>query len=94
MPLELDLVAGHGAGVALRLQVERGLARLAVGARHVRGVQVNSFKRWGDYSSMTVDPQDDCTFWFTQEFYIGSGSFNWATHVGAFKFDRCKPGGK
>jgi hypothetical protein len=55
------------------------------------GVQVNSFKRWGDYSSMTVDPKDDCTFWYTQEYYLTSGSFNWATRIGAFKFDRCKP---
>jgi hypothetical protein len=67
-----------------------GPLRLALGS----GVQFNSFKRWGDYSSMTVDPKDDCTFWFTQEYYIASGSFNWATHVGAFKFDTCKPGGK
>jgi hypothetical protein len=58
------------------------------------GVQVNSFKRWGDYSSMTVDPKDDCTFWYTQEYYLGTGSFNWATRVGAFKFDRCQPGAK
>jgi len=61
---------------------------LAVGS----GVQFNSFKRWGDYSSMTVDPTDDCTFWFTQEYYVSTGSFNWATRVGAFKFDTCKPG--
>ena len=46
---------------------------------------------WGDYSRMTVDSGDDCTFWYTQEFSIGTGSFNWATHVGAFKFDRCQP---
>ena len=58
------------------------------------GVQFNSFKRWGDYSSMTVDPKDDCTFWYTQEYYVSSGSFNWATRVAAFKFDNCKPGGK
>ena len=56
------------------------------------GVQVSSFKRWGDYSSMTVDPRDDCTFWYTNEYYIGTGSFNWATRVGAFKFDSCRPG--
>jgi hypothetical protein len=61
---------------------------LALGA----GVQFSSFKRWGDYSSMTVDPKDDCTFWYTQEYYIATGSFNWATRVGAFKFDSCKPG--
>ena len=58
------------------------------------GVQVNSFKRWGDYSNMSVDPKDDCTFWYTQEYYTATGSFNWATRVGAFKFDRCKPAAK
>jgi hypothetical protein len=58
------------------------------------GVQFNSYKRWGDYSSMTVDPRDDCTFWYTQEYYIATGSFNWATRVGAFKFDNCKPSAK
>jgi hypothetical protein len=67
-----------------------GPLRLALGS----GVQFNSYKRWGDYSSMTVDPKDDCTFWYTQEYYIASGSFNWATHIGAFKFDNCKAGGK
>jgi hypothetical protein len=39
---------------------------------------------------MTVDPKDDCTFWYTQE-YVATGSFNWATRIGAFKFDGCKP---
>jgi hypothetical protein len=43
-------------------------------------------------SSMTVDPKDDCTFGYTQEYYLASGSFNWATHVGAFRFDNCRPG--
>jgi hypothetical protein len=53
------------------------------------GVQLQSFKRWGDYSSMTVDPTDDCTFWYTQEYYTVTGSFNWATRIGAFKFNNC-----
>ena len=56
------------------------------------GVQFNSFKRWGDYSSMTVDPTDDCTFWYTQEYYATTGSFNWATRIGSFKFNSCKRG--
>lgn len=56
------------------------------------GVQFSSFKRWGDYSSMTIDPKDDCTFWFTQEYYATTGSFNWATRIGAFKFDDCRAG--
>ena len=67
-----------------------GPLQLAIGS----GVQFNSYKRWGDYSSMTVDPKDDCTFWYTQEYYVSSGRFNWATRVGAFKFDNCKAGGK
>lgn len=58
------------------------------------GVQFNSYKRWGDYSSMTIDPKDDCTFWYTQEYYIATGSFNWATHIGAIKFDNCGAGGR
>jgi hypothetical protein len=54
------------------------------------GVQANSFRRWGDYSSMSVDPVDDCTFWYTQEYYATTGIINWATRIGAFKFDSCK----
>ncbi len=70
------------------LGVMRGPMVLATGS----GVQFNSYKRWGDYSSMTIDPKDDCTFWFTQEYYIETGSFNWATRIGAFKFDNCRAG--
>jgi hypothetical protein len=39
---------------------------------------------------MTVDPKDDCTFWYTQEYYVNTGSFDWATRIGSFKFDGCK----
>ncbi len=35
--------------------------------------------RWGDYSAMSVDPADDATFWYTQE-YIGSNG-NWRTRI-------------
>jgi hypothetical protein len=53
------------------------------------GVQERSFMRWGDYSSMAVDPKDDCTFWYTQEYYKTTGSFNWTTRITAFKFSGC-----
>jgi hypothetical protein len=53
------------------------------------GVQFNSFHRWGDYSSMSIDPTDDCTFWYTNEYYAVTGSFNWSTRIGSFKFDAC-----
>ena len=38
---------------------------------------------------MTVDPVDDCTFWYTQEYYASDSSFNWRTRIGNFKFDSC-----
>jgi hypothetical protein len=58
------------------------------------GSQFQSFHRWGDYSAMTIDPTDDCTFWYTQEYYDTNSSFNWKTRVGSFKFDNCKNKGK
>ena len=58
------------------------------------GVQQNSFNRWGDYSAMTVDPVDDCTFWYTQEYYETSGRINWTTRIGSFKFDACTARGR
>ncbi len=53
------------------------------------GVQERSFHRWGDYSSMAIDPSDDCTFWYTQEYYKTTGPFNWNTRVTSFKFASC-----
>ncbi|NUM46156.1 MAG: DUF4397 domain-containing protein [Anaerolineales bacterium] len=47
-----------------------------------------SGQRWGDYSSLTVDPVDDCTFWAVNEWLPVSGG-NWTLRVGAFKFDEC-----
>lgn len=56
---------------------------------HGGGVQESSFDRWGDYSSMAIDPSDDCTFWYAQEYYKTSGSFNFSTHMNSFKFTAC-----
>src|SRR6185436_8800972 len=53
------------------------------------GSQINGLSRWGDYSSMTIDPRDDCTFWYTQEYLQSTGSFNWSTRIGSFKFNAC-----
>ena len=49
--------------------------------------------RWGDYSAMTVDPADDCTFWYTQEYSKTTGSFSWNTRIANFKFTGCGGGG-
>jgi len=57
------------------------------------GSQVGTGSRWGDYSSMTVDPVDDCTFWYTQQYYSDpNSSFNWRTRIVSFKFDTCGAG--
>src|SRR5438067_6109025 len=45
--------------------------------------------RWGDYSSMAVDPTDDCTFWYTNQYLTSNGVFNWHTRIGAFRFPSC-----
>jgi hypothetical protein len=45
--------------------------------------------RWGDYSSMNVDPVDDCTFWFTEEYYPTTSDIVWSTRVGKFKYPNC-----
>jgi hypothetical protein len=53
------------------------------------GAQVGSFKRWGDYSTMSVDPFDGCTFWYTQEYYANSGFFDFKTRIGSFRVPGC-----
>ena len=45
--------------------------------------------RWGDYSMLAVDPLDECTFWYTQEYYASTSPLNWRTHIGAFRFPSC-----
>jgi len=57
------------------------------------GSQTGSGNRWGDYSDLTIDPVDDCTFWYTQEYYSANGSFSWKTRIGSFKFAGCGGGG-
>jgi hypothetical protein len=51
--------------------------------------QLRSLNRWGDYSAMTVDPVDDCTFWYTNEYLTASGTFNWHTRIASFKLNGC-----
>ncbi len=47
-------------------------------------------QRWGDYAGMSVDPVDDCTFWFTTEYYPDSGS-DWQTRISSFRYPACGP---
>src|SRR5207244_11319929 len=50
--------------------------------------------RWGDYSSMSVDPSDGCTFWYTTEYFTNQTNGTntppiWSTRIGSFKFPSC-----
>jgi hypothetical protein len=53
------------------------------------GSESTGLTRWGDYSAMQVDPVDDCTFWYTQEYMKTTGTFNWNTRISSFKFPGC-----
>ncbi|HEX7516731.1 MAG TPA: hypothetical protein VF345_05535 [Chthoniobacterales bacterium] len=64
------------------------LNTLAQGEAHLFdgvGSQSGTGNRWGDYSSLTIDPVDDSTFWFTSEYYSTTATFNWRTRIGSFK---------
>ena len=50
-----------------------------------------SFDRWGDYASLTVDPSDDRTFWFTTEYALINGT--WSTQIASFAFAANSGGG-
>jgi len=51
------------------------------------GSRTNNF-RWSDYSSLAIDPTDDCTFWYTAE-YMPTNGGNWSTRIASFSFPSC-----
>jgi hypothetical protein len=53
------------------------------------GSQTGGGGRWGDYSSLALDPADGCTFWAFQEYVQTTGSFQWDTRVCSFSFPSC-----
>jgi hypothetical protein len=54
------------------------------------GAAFNLSNRYGDYAAMSVDPADDCTFWFTGMYNPVNNPVNrWRTRVASFKFDNC-----
>ncbi len=70
------------------------LNTLAQGEAHLydgAGSQTGSGNRWGDYSSLTIDPVDDATFWYTNEYYSSTTSYNWRTRIGSFKLATGNP---
>lgn len=67
----------------------QGETTLFTGAGSQSGNLFNPGNRWGDYSGMSVDPSDDCTFWYVNQYIPSNGDFNWHTRIGSFKFPSC-----
>ncbi|HEX8101080.1 MAG TPA: IPT/TIG domain-containing protein [Solirubrobacteraceae bacterium] len=94
-----DIGIGYSAGSATTFPSIRYTGRLAgdplgvlqdeVTLRAGGGAQTGSF-RWGDYSTLTVDPVDDCTFWYSTEYYPATAAKGWHTRVGSFRFPACR----
>jgi hypothetical protein len=59
------------------------------------GSQINQDERWatdrwGDYSSVVLDPVDDCTFWLTNQYQSKTGTYNWNTAIASVRFPNCQ----
>jgi hypothetical protein len=58
--------------------------------KNIGGGAQTSVSRWGDYSSVSVDPSNDCTFWYANEYLKSTGSYtNWGTYIYSFQFKGC-----
>ena len=80
---------GRLAGDALSTMGSVGESTIIAGT----GVQRTTNSRWGDYSSMNIDPVDDCTFWYVNEYYTLAGQLSstagWQTRIASFKLPGC-----
>jgi hypothetical protein len=60
------------------------------------GVQRTTNSRWGDYTTMRIDPTDDCTFWYVNEYYTLAGQqespAGWQTRIASVKLPGCSTG--
>ncbi len=55
----------------------------------VSGAGSQTSSPWGGYSAMRVDPADNCTFWYTTEYYQSPAPTDWSTQVASFTFPSC-----
>ncbi|HTJ45697.1 MAG TPA: carboxypeptidase regulatory-like domain-containing protein [Kofleriaceae bacterium] len=65
-------------------ELSQGEAEIATGGSSEEGLS-----RWGDYSSMSIDETDDCTFWYAGEYMGTEGQVNWHTHIASFSLPGC-----
>ncbi len=73
-------VAGREAGDALNTLQAESVAVAGTGS------QTGTLTRWGDYSTIQVDPVDDRTFWYVGQYLAGDGTFNWRSRIVSYVF--------
>lgn len=44
--------------------------------------------RWEDYTTLDIDPSDDCTFWYVGD-YLKAGEADYSTRIGAYQLPGC-----
>ena len=66
------------------LQAEQ-IALTGTGSQTITGGG-NPLTRWGDYTTMQVDPSDDRTFWYIGQYLAADGAFNWRTRIVSYAF--------
>jgi hypothetical protein len=66
-----------------------GIAVILAGKGSQTGGVAKGGDRWGDYSGMAIDPSNDCTFWYVNEYIPSNGNFNFHTRIASFKFPTC-----
>ena len=80
--------AGRLAGDPLSTLPQTETDLIQGGGTQVGNCGTTACTRWGDYSAMSLDPVDGCTFWFTTEYYAADG-LNYNTRIGSFAFPSC-----
>jgi hypothetical protein len=55
------------------------------------GAQTGS-AAWGHFTQMSIDPVDDCSFWYVNEYYSATSADSWRTRIGSFRLAGCQPG--
>ncbi|MDQ4121755.1 MAG: proprotein convertase P-domain-containing protein [Acidobacteriota bacterium] len=91
-------LAGRTGGQTPAGVMNEGEALMFAGTGFQGGFGSHTTSHWGNYSLMTVDPSDNCTFWYTNEYRIlenqgdtNLNPFRWNTRIGKFKFPSCTP---
>jgi hypothetical protein len=93
-----DIAIGYSYGAASTYAGQRFAARLAKDPKGQMTIQESVLAeghaaqadslRWEDYTTLTIDPDDDCTFWYVGD-YLKTGQEHYSTRIGAYRLPGC-----